>query len=81
MNDWMDGAACCGVDTDTFFPEEPEDEAALAAARVYCDGCVARDACLEYALANRIKEGIWGGLSEKQRRRVLRQRRKERAVA
>jgi len=39
-----------------------------------CRGCVVREDCLEYALANGEKFGIWGGLSERERRRLRRQR-------
>ena len=47
-----------------------------------CRGCVVREDCLEYALANGEKFGIWGGLSERERRRLRRQRAMQRrAVA
>ncbi len=39
-----------------------------------CRGCVVREECLEFALANGEKFGIWGGMSERERRRVRRQR-------
>lgn len=72
---WQDQANCLGVDPDLFFPERG---ASTREAKEVCRGCVVRDECLEYALANGEKFGIWGGLSERERRRVRRQRALER---
>jgi WhiB family redox-sensing transcriptional regulator len=44
-------------------------------ARRICADCPVKDLCLEYALVNRIDHGVWGGCSERERRRLLRQRR------
>jgi WhiB family redox-sensing transcriptional regulator len=44
-------------------------------AKAICADCRATSPCLEYALANRIEHGVWGGCSERQRRRILRDRR------
>jgi WhiB family redox-sensing transcriptional regulator len=70
---WRDEAACRGVDTNVFFPvtDEEADEA-----KAICTDCVVRQACLEYALANRERDGVWGGATERERRRIVRQRRK-----
>ena len=68
---WQDYANCLGVDPDLFFPERG---ASTREAKEVCRGCVVRDQCLEYALANGEKFGIWGGLSERERRRIRRQR-------
>jgi WhiB family redox-sensing transcriptional regulator len=68
---WQDLANCLGVDPDLFFPERG---ASTREAKEVCRGCVVREACLEYALANGEKFGIWGGLSERERRRIRRQR-------
>lgn len=68
---WQDLANCLGVDPDLFFPERG---ASTREAKEVCKGCVVRDDCLEYALANGEKFGIWGGLSERERRRIRRQR-------
>ena len=54
-----------------FFPERG---ASTREAKEVCRGCVVRGECLEYALANGEKFGIWGGLSERERRRLRRQR-------
>ena len=40
-----------------------------------CEGCAVRIECLEYALLHRIEHGVWGGASERERRRILRRRR------
>lgn len=68
---WQDAANCLGVDPDLFFPERG---ASTREAKEVCKGCVVRGECLEFALANGEKFGIWGGLSERERRRLRRQR-------
>jgi WhiB family redox-sensing transcriptional regulator len=68
---WQDQANCLGVDTDLFFRERG---ASTREAKEVCKGCIVRGECLEYALANGEKFGIWGGLSERERRRLRRQR-------
>lgn len=75
---WQDLANCLGVDPDLFFPERG---ASTREAKEVCRGCVVRDDCLEYALANGEKFGIWGGMSERERRRIRRQRALARAAA
>ncbi len=69
---WRDRAQCRGVDPDLFFPEtgEPGTEA-----KRVCWGCAVREECLAYALDNREKFGVWGGLSEAERRRMRSRRR------
>ena len=71
MGDWVDQAACAGVDPDLFFPDRG---ASLADARRVCAGCPVRAECLEYALEAGEKFGVWGGTSEKERRAMRRQR-------
>src|SRR5689334_21659762 len=68
---WQDQANCLGVDPDLFFPERG---ASTREAKEVCRGCVVREDCLEYALQNSEKFGIWGGMSERERRRIRRQR-------
>lgn len=81
---WMDDAACIGADQGLFFPsplnrgrppkgEGPPDP--TRPARRVCVSCPVRDDCLEYALANNIDHGVWGGESERSRRRMRRARR------
>ncbi len=65
--DWARQAACRGADTTMWFPEprQPAD-----AAKAVCASCPVRDECLAYALASRQRFGVWGGLSEQERRRL-----------
>jgi WhiB family redox-sensing transcriptional regulator len=72
---WQERANCLGVDPDLFFPERG---ASTREAKAVCRGCEVRAECLEYALDHGEKFGIWGGLSERERRRVRRQRALER---
>ena len=62
---WRERAACCGTDLDVFFPERGE---TAGPARQVCAACPVCEPCLEYALSNRITDGIWGGLTEQERR-------------
>ena len=75
---WQAFANCLGVDPDLFFPERG---ASTKEAKQVCQGCVVREDCLEYALANGEKFGIWGGMSERERRRIRRQRALARGTA
>ncbi len=68
---WQGQANCLGVDPDLFFPERG---ASTREAKGVCRGCVVREECLEYALVNGEKFGIWGGMSERERRRIRRAR-------
>ena len=68
---WQEYANCLGVDPDLFFPERG---ASTKEAKEVCRGCVVRDECLEYALSNGDMFGMWGGMSERERRRIRRAR-------
>ena len=74
---WRQRGACRGLDPEIFYPET-DDEAAEAQA--VCAGCAVREACLQFALDTREAEGIWGGTTGRERRRILRQRRKTAAA-
>jgi len=65
--------ACRGLDAGIFYPDSEEE--AIVATEV-CRECGVRRTCLEYALEQREKAGVWGGATERERRRILRQRRK-----
>jgi len=69
---WMRDAKCRGIDPAEFFPS---DGLGVDRARRVCDDCPVRAECLEYALEYRIEHGVWGGASERERRRILRRRR------
>ena len=68
---WQARANCMGVDPELFFPERGS---STREAKEVCRGCVVRGDCLEFAIANSEKFGIWGGMSERERRRVRRAR-------
>ncbi|MGH9067676.1 MAG: WhiB family transcriptional regulator [Acidimicrobiales bacterium] len=70
---WRQRAACRGLDPDIFYPVDDED---AEEAKAVCGGCPVRQACLEHALAHRERDGVWGGATERERRRIVRQRRK-----
>jgi len=70
---WRQSAACRGVDPEIFYPTSEEE---ASAAKSVCAQCDVREACLEFALGSREREGVWGGATERERRRLLRQRRK-----
>jgi len=72
---WQARANCIGVDPDIFFPERG---ASTREAKSICNACEVRADCLDYALENSEKFGIWGGTSERERRRLRRQRAAER---
>ena len=70
---WRELGACRGLEPGIFYPD---DEEAAATAKAVCASCGVRVACLEYALALREKQGVWGGATERERRRIVRQRRR-----
>ena len=78
--EWQTHARCHEVDPEIFFPERG---GSSKAARAVCNQCSVRDQCLEYALNNKEQFGIWGGTSERERRRLRRERavRRLRAVS
>jgi WhiB family transcriptional regulator, redox-sensing transcriptional regulator len=69
---WMLHARCRGANPTEFFPS---DGTGVEFAQRICSGCPVRRECLEYALLHRIEHGVWGGASERERRRILRRRR------
>jgi WhiB family redox-sensing transcriptional regulator len=69
---WRLDALCAETDPEAFFPEKG---GSTREAKRVCVGCSVRMECLEFALANDERFGIWGGLSERERRRLRQQRR------
>jgi len=67
---WHENALCAETDPEAFFPEKG---GSTREAKKICTGCEVRAECLEFALANDERFGIWGGLSERERRRLRRQ--------
>ncbi|MDQ3786777.1 MAG: WhiB family transcriptional regulator [Actinomycetota bacterium] len=70
--EWQERALCAQTDPEAFFPEKG---GSTREAKRICQGCEVRAECLEYALGHDERFGIWGGLSERERRKL-----KKRAV-
>ncbi|MBO3744886.1 WhiB family transcriptional regulator [Streptosporangiaceae bacterium NEAU-GS5] len=67
LSDWRDAGLCAQVDPDLFFPD-PGDRAAVIRAKSVCAACPVRFECLTDALTRNERFGVWGGLSERDRR-------------
>ena len=65
--EWQERALCAQTDPEAFFPEKG---GSTREAKRICQGCEVRAECLEYALAHDERFGIWGGLSERERRKL-----------
>jgi len=72
---WQDEAACRQIPVELFFP--PAEQESEVAKRI-CSDCLVREPCLEFALAEGERFGIWGGLTSQERRSVAAKRRKAR---
>ncbi|HEX3778558.1 MAG TPA: WhiB family transcriptional regulator [Pseudonocardiaceae bacterium] len=70
VEEWQDRALCAQTDPEEFFPEKG---GSTREAKRICQGCDVRADCLAYALTHDERFGIWGGLSERQRRNLKRQ--------
>lgn len=70
---WRQLGACRGLDPGIFYPDTDEE---AEEAKAICAECGVRVACLEHALTIREKQGVWGGATERERRRIVRQRRR-----
>jgi WhiB family redox-sensing transcriptional regulator len=68
---WKQAAACLGSTSQVFYPDTEE---ATATAKALCAQCRVRDICLEMALRNNEKYGVWGGLTPRERARLRRRR-------
>ena len=69
---WMRCGACVGASRDTFFSGRGANEQ-IRQARAICVSCPVREECLNYALEHGIQHGVWGGTSERERRRMRRE--------
>jgi WhiB family redox-sensing transcriptional regulator len=67
--EWQERALCAQTDPEAFFPEKG---GSTREAKKICTDCEVKAECLDYALANDERFGIWGGLSERERRRLRR---------
>ena len=70
--EWMANGNCASEPPSLFFPS---DGVGVEVARRICATCPVKEQCLEHALVNRIDHGVWGGASERERRRILKRRR------
>ncbi len=70
---WRQRGACNGLDPAVFYPDSEEN---AEEAKAICASCPVRLSCLEHALTMRERDGVWGGTTEKERRRIIRQRRR-----
>lgn len=70
--EWYGDALCAQIDPEPFFPEKG---GSTRASKKVCAACPVREKCLQYALDNGERFGIWGGVSERDRRKILRDRR------
>jgi WhiB family redox-sensing transcriptional regulator len=68
--DWREDAICVQTDSEAFFPEKG---GSTREAKKVCLSCDARERCLEWALDNDERHGIWGGMSERERRKLKKQ--------
>lgn len=66
---WTRDALCAEADPECFFPEKG---GSTREAKATCRSCAVQVECLDYALANEERFGVWGGVSERDRRRLLR---------
>ena len=79
--EWMMAAACRTIDPPEVSRFFPTSGGSVAAAREYCERCPVRVECGDYAIENRVHHGVWGGMSERDRRRVRVQKAAARAAA
>jgi WhiB family redox-sensing transcriptional regulator len=70
LKHWQEAAACRGADPEELFAESTRQKRA----KQVCEGCPVRIDCLVEALDNRIEWGVWGGMTERERRSLLRRR-------
>jgi WhiB family redox-sensing transcriptional regulator len=76
--EWMANGNCASEPPSLFFPS---DGVGVEVARRICATCPVKEQCLEHALVNRIDHGVWGGASERERRRILKRRRTAAALS
>ncbi|MFJ9818660.1 WhiB family transcriptional regulator [Streptomyces sp. NPDC101151] len=67
---WAEHAACRSIDPEVLFSQGAEQNRA----KTVCNGCAVRTECLAEALDQRIEFGVWGGMTERERRALLRRR-------
>ena len=71
MPTWRDDASCRGMDISVFFPDE-SDVAAISNAKNICGGCPVQQDCVAYAVEHNQTDGVWGGTTRQERRKLRR---------
>lgn len=72
--EWMERASCHAYPVELFFPEAGDSSAVVRAAKRVCSLCPVRNECLEYALEYDGMPGIWGGKTQRERRKLFAER-------
>ncbi|MGN6089035.1 MAG: WhiB family transcriptional regulator [Actinomycetes bacterium] len=82
-DDWRHLGLCTQEDPELFFPvgTGPEAIEQTRRAKAICDRCPVREPCLDYAIATRQQNGVWGGQSEEELRRLIRRQARARSAA
>ena len=75
--EWMRRGACVGSEPMAFFLPSSFGAKATAATKRICAGCPVREQCLDFAITENMQEGIWGGLTVRERGRIRRMRQQE----
>lgn len=75
------GAICAQTDPELFFPEKGGSVTGVKEAKRMCMMCEHREACLQWALDNNERHGVWGGLTEGERKKLRAKRKREAAAA
>ncbi len=81
MTDWRDKAGCLAHNPEMFFPIGASDIRATRAAKAVCGRCQVVTQCLNFATANSLREGVWGGLTEQERESARRRQQRAKAKA
>ena len=68
--DWMERASCLPYPIELFFPEPGDSQQVIKAAKKVCAGCPVNAQCLEYAMGFDNLPGIWGGKTQRERRKI-----------
>ena len=73
-SEWRELAACSGRADDLFFPANEAEPSQVRAAKAVCGACPVREECLSYAVETGQRDGVWGGLTSRERRLLRRKR-------
>lgn len=74
--DWVDDAVCDTGTAETFFPTSGENQTTVKHAKWICAGCPVRTECLDFAIENNIRDGVWGMATPNEREALRKLRRR-----